>query len=55
MAGLQRYRPTVLAMAPRVHLEAMLHALLEGKVWTREEVRDFIQQLERDTLKYAAE
>jgi len=55
MARLQRYSPTVLAMAQRVHLEAMLQALLEGKVCTREEVRDFIKELERDTLEYNAE
>jgi len=55
MARLQRYSPTVLAMALRVHLEAMLQALLEGKVCTREEVRDFIKELERDTLEYNAE
>jgi hypothetical protein len=30
MARLQRYSPTVLAMALRVHLEAMLQALLVG-------------------------
>ena len=54
MAGLQRYPPTVLAVALRVHLEALLQALLEGKECTREEVRDFIKELERDTLEYNA-
>jgi len=54
MAGLQRYPPTVLATALRVHLEAMLQALLECKVCTREEVRDFIKEFERETLQYSA-
>jgi len=54
MARLQRYSPTVLAMALRVHLEAMLQALLESKVCTREEVRDFVKEFERETLKYSA-
>jgi hypothetical protein len=52
MAGLQRYPPTVLAVAVRVHLEGLLQALLEGKVCTREEVRDFVKELERDALQY---
>jgi hypothetical protein len=50
--GLQRYSPTTLAVALRVHLETMLQALLEAKVCTREEVRDFIRELERDALQY---
>jgi hypothetical protein len=52
MTGLQRYPPTVLAVAVRVHLEGLLQALLEGKVCTREEVRDFVRELERDALQY---
>ena len=52
IAGLQRYSPTVLAVALRVHLETLLQALLEGKVCTREEVRDFVRELERDALQY---
>ena len=52
IAGLSRYPPTVLAVALRVHLETLLQALLEGKICTREEVRDFIKELERDALQY---
>jgi hypothetical protein len=52
VAGLQRYSPTVLAIALRVHLEGLLHALLEGQLCTREEVRDFVRELERDALQY---
>ena len=52
LATMERYPPTVLAVALRVHLEALLQALLEGKVCSREEVRDFIKELERDALLY---
>lgn len=55
IAGLQRYSPTVLAVALRVHLEGLLHALLEGKLCTREEVRDFVRELERDALQYESD
>jgi hypothetical protein len=52
IAGLSNYPPTVLAVALRVHLETLLQALLEGKICTREEVRDFVKELERDALQY---
>ena len=50
--GLQRYPPTILAVALRVHLETLLQALLEAKICSREEVRDFVRELERDALQY---
>jgi hypothetical protein len=53
LGGLERYPPTVLAVALRVHLETLLQALLEGKVCTPEEVRDFLRELEREALQYA--
>jgi hypothetical protein len=52
LAGLQRYSPTLLAVALRVHLETLLQALLEGRICTREEVRDFVRELEREALQY---
>ena len=52
IGGLQRYSPTVLAVALRVHLETLLQALLEGRICTREEVRDFVRELEREALQY---
>src|SRR5258708_30180655 len=48
VTGLQRYSPTVIAVALRVHLGTLLQALLEGEMCTREEVRDFVKELERD-------
>jgi hypothetical protein len=53
LSGLQRYPPTVLAVALRVHLETLLQALLEGRICTPEEVRDFLRELEREALQYA--
>ncbi len=50
--GLQRYAPTALAVALRVHLSTLLQALLEGELCTREDVRDFVRELERDALQY---
>jgi len=55
IGGLQRYSVTVVAVALRVHLETLLQALLEGNVCTREEVRDFLKELERDALQYDEE
>lgn len=52
LAAFQHYTPTVLAVALRVHLESLLQALLESNVCTREEVRDFVKELERDALRY---
>ena len=52
IAGLRQYQPTVLAVALRVHLETLLQSLLEGKLCTREEVRDFFRELDRETLQY---
>lgn len=53
--GLQRYAPTVLAVALRVHLATLLQALLEGQLCNREDVRDFVRELERDALQYYEE
>jgi hypothetical protein len=55
MTSLVRYSPTVLAVALRVHLEGLLRALLEGKLCTPEEVRDFVRELERDALQFEAD
>jgi hypothetical protein len=50
----RRYNTTrrPFSWALRVHLETLLQALLEGKVCTREEVRDFVKELERDAPQY---
>jgi len=48
LAALERYAPSVVAVALRVHLGALLQALLAGGLCSAEEVRDFIRELERD-------
>jgi hypothetical protein len=55
LGGLRHYAPTALAVALRVHLETLLQALLEEKICAREEVRDFVRQLEREALQYDEE
>ena len=52
IGGLDRYSLTVLAVALRVHLESLLQAMLEAKICTPEEVRDFVRGLEHDALQY---
>jgi hypothetical protein len=49
---LGRYPPTMLAVAMRVHLECLLRTLLERDLCTRQEVREFVQDLEREALQY---
>jgi hypothetical protein len=51
VTGLDRYSPAVLAVAMRVHLGTLLQALLEAGMCAREEVRDFVRELERDALQ----
>ncbi len=50
-AATEHYAPSVLAVALRVHLGALLQALLEGRLCSAEEVREFIKELERDALQ----
>jgi hypothetical protein len=49
---LQRYPLTTLAVALRVHLEALLQALLQKQVCSRAEVREFVRELERSALEF---
>ena len=46
------YPPTVIAVALRVHLEALLQTLLEAQVCTHAEVRAYLRELEREVLQY---
>ena len=47
---LGRYPQSVLAFALRVHLSALLRAMTEDHGGTREEVRQFVVELEREAL-----
>ena len=46
------YPPAALAVALRVHLEALLQALLLADLCTREEVRAFLREMERDVFAH---
>lgn len=48
---LDRYPPALLAMALRLHLEALLQAQLEAGTCTREEVREFVTELLEGSLE----
>jgi hypothetical protein len=48
VATLDRYPPTVVAVAMSVHLQTMLSALVECDLCTAQQVRTFVQELERD-------
>ena len=50
VATLDRYQEPVLAFALRAHLSALLRALVDSRACTREEVRQFLVELERETL-----
>jgi hypothetical protein len=52
LQALERYRPAVVAVALRVHLETLLQALLESQVCSRAEVRAYLRELEREALQY---
>ena len=48
IAGLQRYSPTVLAFALRVHLCELLRALRDHGQWTATEVVTFVEDMASD-------
>jgi hypothetical protein len=52
VSSLGHYAPTVVAVALRVHLEGLLHALLQAKTCTPEQVREFVRELEREALQH---
>ena len=51
VATLERYPPTALAVAMSMHLESVLRALLECELCTRQQVRELVQDLERELLE----
>jgi hypothetical protein len=50
MEQLERYPAPLLAFALRAHLASLLRAMVDGQVWTREQVRQFMVELEQETL-----
>jgi len=53
LRSFEYFPPTVLAVALRVHLQALLQALLESRVCSGAEVRAYFRELEREVLQYA--
>jgi hypothetical protein len=47
---LERYPEPVIAMALRVHLGALLRAMVDDQLCSREQVREFVAALEQDAL-----
>jgi hypothetical protein len=50
IATLDRYPPTMIAVALSVHLQSLLRAMLEFDLCTQEQVREFVQELERESI-----
>lgn len=51
VTALERYPPTTLAAAMSIHLQSILRALLEFDLCTRQEVREFVEELEREIFE----
>ena len=54
VATLDRYPPTAVAVAMCVHLQSLLRALLECDLCTRQEVRDLVEEFEREVFEESA-
>lgn len=50
-AMLDRYPPTVVAIAMSAHLQGLLRALLECDLCTRQQVRELVAGLESEVLE----
>jgi hypothetical protein len=50
VSTLERYQEPVLAFALRTHLSALLRAMVDCHTCTREEVRQFLVELEQEAL-----
>jgi hypothetical protein len=47
---LERYPGSVIALALRIHLGALLRAMVDDQLCSREEVREFVLALEREAI-----
>jgi hypothetical protein len=47
---LERYPAPLLAFALRAHVASLLRAMVEGQIWSREQVRQFVLELEQEAL-----
>ncbi len=51
VATLDRYPPTTVAVAMSVHLQSVLRALLECDMCTRQQVRQLVEEFEREVFE----
>ena len=51
VATLDRYPPTAVAVAMSVHLQSVLRALLECHLCSRQQVRELIEDFEREVFE----
>jgi hypothetical protein len=47
---LERYPGSVIAMALRIHLGALLRAMVDDQLCSRQEVREFVLALEQEAI-----
>jgi hypothetical protein len=47
---LHRYSESVIAMSLRMHLAALLRAMVESRLCSREDVREFVIAMEQEAL-----
>ncbi len=51
IATLDRYPPTTVAVAMSVHLQSVLRALLDCDLCTRQQVRQLVEEFEREVFE----
>ena len=51
VATLDQYPPTTVAIAMSVHLQSILRALLEFDLCTKQQVHEFVDELEREIFE----
>ncbi len=51
LATLDRYPPTTVAVAMSVHLQSVLRALLDCELCTRQQVRQLVEEFEREVFE----
>ena len=52
---LDRYPPNIVVVAMSIHMQTMLRALMECDMCTRQQVREFVRELERDVIEDAGD
>jgi len=55
VATLERFPPTVIAVSMSVHLQALIGALVEYEICSRDQALEYIQELQRDLVEELGE